>query len=103
MPVPSGSAPPSWLTKPVCSRTCCGCLATSKPETLAVPESMGSRVVSMRKVVVFPAPFGPRNPKISPGRTLILTPRTASTGPRRERKLFFRSDVVMTASGTRSA
>src|SRR6185437_15131427 len=33
----------------------------------------------MRKVVVFPAPLGPRKPKISPRCTAKSTPRTAST------------------------
>ena len=32
------------------------------------PSSMLSSVVSIRRVVVLPAPFGPRNPKISPWR-----------------------------------
>src|SRR5947208_15600688 len=33
----------------------------------------------MRKVVVLPAPFGPRKPTISPSPTVRSTPRTAST------------------------
>src|SRR5262249_22698119 len=33
----------------------------------------------MRKVVVLPAPFGPRKPTISPSDTVRSTPRTAST------------------------
>jgi hypothetical protein len=33
----------------------------------------------MRTVVVFPAPFGPRNPTTSPARTSKETSRTAST------------------------
>ena len=40
-------------------------------------------VVSIRTVVDFPAPFGPRNPKTSPSATLRSTPRTASTVPSR--------------------
>src|SRR6266850_6813296 len=35
----------------------------------------------MRIVVVFPAPFGPRNPTISPRPTAKEMPRTASTVP----------------------
>jgi hypothetical protein len=35
----------------------------------------------MRIVVDFPAPFGPRNPTISPGVTLNDTSRIAVTGP----------------------
>ncbi len=56
---------------------------------------MGSSVVSMRNVVVFPAPFGPRNPNISPRPTSMLTPRTASTRPRFVGKLLRRSTVEM--------
>src|SRR6202022_2616006 len=37
------------------------------------------RGASMRRVVVLPAPLGPRNPKISPDRTVRSTPATAST------------------------
>ena len=33
---------------------------------MAEPKSMGRSVVNMRRVVVLPAPLGPRNPKISP-------------------------------------
>jgi hypothetical protein len=33
-------------------------------------------------IVVFPAPFGPRKPKIPPAFTLMLTSLTAATGPK---------------------
>ena len=49
------------------------------PATHAVPEVGGSRVVSIRKVVDFPAPFGPRKATSSPAATSISTPLTAST------------------------
>jgi hypothetical protein len=65
---------------------------------VALPPPMGSNVVSMRSVVVFPAPFGPRKPKISPRCTSMLTPRTASIGPPFEGKLFRSSVVKMTVS-----
>src|SRR5439155_14717180 len=39
---------------------------TSNPATVAVPEVGNRKPVSMRIVVVFPAPFGPRKPTISP-------------------------------------
>jgi hypothetical protein len=42
-----------------------GSLQISYPQTSAVPDEGMSRVVSMRTVVVFPDPFGPRMPKIS--------------------------------------
>src|ERR1700677_3584537 len=51
---------------PMCRRTSMDSLATSKPATRAVPEVAGIKPVRMRMVVVFPAPFGPRNPRISP-------------------------------------
>src|SRR5215472_12188318 len=38
----------------------------SNPATVAVPEVGQRKQVSMRMVVVFPAPFGPRKPTISP-------------------------------------
>jgi hypothetical protein len=36
------------------------------PATVAKPDVGAMSVPSVRTVVVFPAPFGPRNPKISP-------------------------------------
>src|SRR5882762_3232400 len=49
---------------------------------MAVP-SDGARIVArMRKVVVFPAPLAPNNPKISPGRHRKLTRSTAQISPR---------------------
>jgi hypothetical protein len=36
------------------------------PATVAEPEVGASRVPSVRTVVVFPAPFGPRKPNTSP-------------------------------------
>ena len=67
---------------------------------VAVPSSIGSRVVSMRSVVVFPAPLGPRKPKISPRSTSMLTPRTASTVCFLAWNVLRRSWVVMTGSMT---
>src|SRR5579871_3279378 len=63
-------------------RTSTGSRRRSAPATIAVPAVGSSSVVSMRSVVVFPAPFGPRNPTISPAFTSRSTPRTASTSPR---------------------
>src|SRR5713226_2685449 len=39
-----------------------------------------SRVERIRIIVVFPAPLGPRTPKISPCSTSTLTPSSATTG-----------------------
>src|SRR5580765_220469 len=46
--------------------TSSGFSRTSKPATVAVPALGGRKQVSMRMVVVLPAPFGPRNPTIWP-------------------------------------
>src|SRR4029077_16540187 len=46
--------------------TSSGCSRISKPATVAVPPVGVRKQVSMRMVVVFPAPFGPRNPTIWP-------------------------------------
>ena len=46
--------------------TSSGCSRTSNPATVAVPADGGRKHVSMRMVVVLPAPLGPRNPTIWP-------------------------------------
>jgi len=51
----------------MCSRTEALAVTTSYPATRALPEVGRSTVQSIRNVVVLPAPFGPSNPKISPG------------------------------------
>src|SRR5450830_938382 len=62
-------------------RTPAGLRRRSIPATVASPLVGVRRVVSMRRVVVLPAPFGPRKPTISPASTSRSTPRTASTLP----------------------
>ncbi len=47
----------------------------------AVPLVGASRQVNMRMVVVLPAPFGPRNPKIRPRGTVSERLSTATTSP----------------------
>jgi len=49
----------------------------SMPPIVIEPESGSSRPSMALRVVVLPAPFGPRSPKTSPSSTLKLTPRTA--------------------------
>jgi hypothetical protein len=46
-----------------------------------VPASGSRSPLTHSTVVVFPAPFGPRMPKISPSATENDTSRTATTGP----------------------
>src|SRR6185437_16077100 len=55
---------------------------TSTPNTRACPASIGSSVASIRMAVVFPAPFGPSTPKISPWRTSRSIPSTARSWPK---------------------
>ncbi len=73
---PGGAA--LW-TQPILRRTPWGSVSRSQPATVPVPPVGRSRVVSIRKVVVLPAPLGPRNPTTSPGDTSKSIPLTAST------------------------
>ena len=51
------------------------------PFHVTLPLSGRSTSRQTRIVVVFPAPFAPRNPKTSPGPTEKLTPSSARTVP----------------------
>ena len=51
------------------------------PRTQALPEVGRARPRSSLIAVVFPAPFGPRNPKTSPRGTDIERPASAMTEP----------------------
>jgi hypothetical protein len=62
-------------------RTVSRCRTTSYPATRAPPEVGFARVHRILIVVDLPAPLGPRKPKVSPGWTSKLMPRTASTCP----------------------
>src|SRR6266705_7073113 len=53
----------------------------SCPSTRALPEVGGSRVMRLRTSVVFPAPFGPRSPYVSPDRTSNVTASSATVSP----------------------
>ncbi|AKZ58175.1 hypothetical protein SAM23877_5130 [Streptomyces ambofaciens ATCC 23877] len=64
---------------------------------MAAPPVGASSVVSIRRVVVLPAPLGPRKPRISPARTVRSMPRTASTGPCFVSKVRARPAVLMIA------
>src|SRR6266508_1727538 len=71
----------SWKTTPNRRRTSVCCVVGSSPSSSSDPVVGRSRVVSILIVVVLPAPFGPRNAKISPGRTSNETSLTAVTVP----------------------
>src|SRR5215210_9284172 len=60
---------------------------TSIPFTTTDPLVGSDRPDTIRMVVVLPAPFGPRNPKISPAAAVRLRPSTAVKSP----YLFVRS------------
>jgi hypothetical protein len=67
-----------WETIPLSCLASAGCAATSTPARKARPDVGTTLVVSMPAVVVLPAPFGPRRPKISPARTSRLSLSTAA-------------------------
>src|SRR5690349_5012263 len=71
------------------------CVATSRLPTVALPLVGVSRPQSMRMVVDFPAPLGPRNPKISPRATSRFTRSTATNSP----NCFTRSRVWTASPG----
>src|ERR1022692_3668972 len=50
---------------------------------VALPPVGGARPSSMRRAVVFPAPFGPRKPTTRPDSTSKLTWSTATSPPKR--------------------
>ena len=64
-------------------RTRIGCAAAFVPNTVTVPDSGLSSVVSIRIVVVLPAPLGPSNPNVSPTPIRRSTWSTAVRAPKR--------------------
>ena len=76
MPTLSGSSPMIFLI--FCSRRSSR-YRNRLPSHLR--SSSISRHVSIRTVVVFPAPLGPRNPKTSPSLTSRVSPSTAAVSP----------------------
>ena len=63
-------------------RTRIGCTAAFVPNTVIVPPCGFSRVVSIRIVVVLPAPLGPSRPNVSPGSIRRFTWSTAVCAPK---------------------
>ena len=66
------------MTIPISFLTAAGSEATSWPAIDATPELGLISVDSIEIVVVLPAPFGPRNPKISADATSNETASTAA-------------------------
>ena len=81
-PVSSPRHATSCITWPMRRRTSPGSRMTSNPQTRAVPSFGASSVVSMRIVVVLPAPFGPSSPKTSPRSTRRSRQSTARCAPK---------------------
>src|ERR1039457_451382 len=77
------------------SLICSGSVTMSKPATVPLPLLGGRMPQSIRMVVDFPAPFGPRKPNISPFLTSRLTLLTATKSPKR-----FERSRRMTAKST---
>ena len=70
-------------------RLICSCsVRISKPTTWPSPLVGCDKPANMRMAVVFPAPLAPKNPKISPRRTLKLMPSTAWKPPKLFTKFF---------------
>src|ERR1700735_919382 len=79
--VSSGSEVRAWGITPMAKRTPFASVRISWPAMRAVPEVGGVSVVIMRISVVFPAPLGPSEPKISCCATLKLMSLTAKSSP----------------------
>lgn len=81
------------------SLTFSGSVFKSKPAILALPFWTGKRVVRTLITVLFPAPFGPRNEKISPFLTVKLILSTAFTSPKKYSRSFT-SIILSSRTGT---
>ena len=68
-------------TMPMDCRAATVSCTISWPKIFAIPEVGDEIPVSMRIVVVLPAPLGPKNPKVSPAATEKLISLTAVASP----------------------
>ena len=71
----------AWSCTPTISWTWSASACGSRPISRIVPESGDRSPMAHSAVVVFPAPFGPRMPKISPSATENDTSSTATSAP----------------------
>src|SRR5271170_1674550 len=76
------------------------CVATSRPPTVARPEVGASRPHRIRITVDFPAPLGPRKPKISPRLIDIETLSTATKSPKRLTRFSIQTAGWLFSGGT---
>ena len=81
---------------PTRRRTASASWVTSSPSTVATPSVGAMSAVSIRTVVVFPAPFGPSRPSTSPRAISRSIPRIAHRSPNRRPSPTART---MTGSG----
>ncbi len=101
--VSRSSSDGSWKMMPMERRTSLCRRTRSNPATLAVPALGRMSVQSIRTVVVLPAPFGPRNPNISPELTVKEMPSTAVNAlNRRESPLTSIAGVMWPEAGSHS-
>ncbi len=77
-PVSFSSRLTSWKRIPISLFTRSDCRDTSWPFIETFPEVGFNRDDSIRMRVVFPAPLGPKKPKVSPSPIFRLTPSTAN-------------------------
>ena len=61
-------------------------IVIGSPATVTAPPSRSSRPAIIEIVVVFPAPFGPSSPYVSPAPIPNPTPSTATISPKRRRR-----------------
>src|SRR5579862_4350613 len=80
-PVRRSKSSDSSGTRPMRFLISSSCPARGIPSSSMEPEVGGIRPVSMRIVVDFPAPLGPRKPKKQPRGTTRSTPSTAALSP----------------------
>jgi len=70
----------------------------SNPATRTVPAVGRSIPASTRSKVVFPDPFGPTSPTISPAPTTSSTPASARRPPKRRSSAFTSTRISVTRS-----
>jgi hypothetical protein len=79
--VSSSKKADDWSWMPIRRFTSRGSAVTSTPSMIASPESIGRIPSIISRVVVLPAPFGPRIPNTSRSATSNVTPSTAVRVP----------------------
>ena len=86
-PVKWSNSSDSSGTRPILAFTSRACSGMDRPSSSMLPEVGGARPISMRMVVVLPAPFGPKKPKKLPRGTSRSSPSTAAFVPYTLRRL----------------